>query len=284
MRIVSWNIENIVPFVQHDAAMPLARLIENLDEPDVLCLQEVRVRASDADLIARVRSALPGYECHLSLNADAKNASYRGGRAYGVATYIRADLAARSLVFPWDREGRLVFSGIGQLRLAIGNVYAVNGTAKPYFHPDTGEQIGDRHRFKRQFITDFQREAAALQEAGLQLVLIGDWNVSRARIDVTPRLRTEPPHAAARRQLNDIFMPSLHLVDVFREFRPDERAYTWISKRRRNTLDAARVDYALVEQSLVPQVTSAGIAAEAPASGSDHLPLWVELDLGEAKR
>jgi exodeoxyribonuclease-3 len=278
MRIVSWNVENLAPYLERDAPMSVPELAARLENPDVLCLQEVRIRADDAELVARMRSALPGFDCHCSLNADARNARYRGGRAYGVATYTRAGLRARTLVFPWDREGRLVVAGIGKFKLAIGNVYAVNGTAKPYFDPDTGLESGDRHRFKRGFIDLFQREAQALRNAGLRLVLIGDWNVSRAKIDVTPRLRTEAPHAAARAQINDRFMPALDLVDVFRERNADARRYTWISRRRTHRLDAARVDYALLQRPLLAGVKSSGIAEEPPHGGSDHLPLWVELD------
>jgi exonuclease III len=65
-------------------------------------------------------------------------------------------------------------------------------------------------------------------------------------------------------------------VDVWRERHAQERAYTWFNRRARG-LDAARVDYILVSQDLVPSVRAADILDLLP--GSDHAPTRVELDL-----
>lgn len=108
-------------------------------------------------------------------------------------------------------------------------------------------------------------------------MLIGDWNVSRASIDVTPRLRTEEPHATARRRFNEEFMPALDVVDAFRERNPKMRAYTWFNQRSRY-LDAARVDYALVSRPMLPRVSESGTEEDASLRpGSDHAPVVLEL-------
>ena len=279
MRIVSWNVENLAPSL-NGAAPSLPEIHARVGCPAALCLQEVRIRAHDAVLLARLRTALPGYDCHCSLNRDAKNAAHRGGRAYGVVTFIDAALCAQPRTFDFDREGRVVASVIDSMKLALFNVYAVNGTAKPYRDPQTGAVDGDRHAFKRRFIEQLGVEASALQRAGLELVLIGDWNVSRTRLDTFPRLRTEPPHALARAEFNDAFMPRLGLVDAFRALHPDARRYTWFNRRARGgRLDAARVDFALVSAGLAPRVSDAGIdETRAARMRSDHAPLWITLD------
>jgi len=276
MRIVSWNIESLPRWLDDDA---LSRQLPRLGDPDVLCLQEVRVRPRDDAVVAQMRDALPGYDCHFSLNRDPYNGRFRGGRTYGVATWLRVGLHASALRYAWDVEGRVCVSGLPSQRLAIVNVYAVNGTARPHFDHDRGALHGDRHAFKQAFIARLGDEMRRLRAQGLRLLLIGDWNVSRTRLDTTPRLRTEEPHATARRRFNEEFVDGLGLVDVFRARHPEARAYTWFNRRARGgRLDAARVDFALVDPSIEAAVTDVGIDQDPDArTGSDHAPLWVTL-------
>jgi len=160
--------------------------------------------------------------------------------------------------------------------LAIVNLYAVNGTSKPYLDPDTGAPRGDRHEHKRRFQTQLLDLAAELRATG-QVVLAGDWNVSRSAADVTPRLRTEEPHATARAQLNERFATD-GWIDIFRALHPDARRYTWFGRTRTGALDAARVDYIVVGAELVPRVRAAEILDDRRLRPhSDHAPLVLEL-------
>src|SRR4051812_13178664 len=92
VTIVSWNAENVAPLLARDAKTTLRAIAEHFGSPDVLCLQEVRVRAEDAALAESMASALPGYVCHYALNRDKVNVTSRGGRAYGVATFVKKAL------------------------------------------------------------------------------------------------------------------------------------------------------------------------------------------------
>jgi exodeoxyribonuclease-3 len=262
LRIVSWNIENLTPWLDGDR---LAQQHARLGLPEVLCLQEVRIRPGDRDVVARMQSALPDHVCIATLNRDAKNGAFRGGRAYGVALYVHRALAPVALAFDWDREGRVAIAHLTTAGLTVGNVYAVNGTSRPHFDHERDAVHGDRNAFKQAFIERLGSELAELQAHGLPLLLAGDWNVSRSRIDTTPRLRTEEPHATARRRFNEEFVAGLDLVDVFRERHPATRAYTWFNRRARR-LDAARVDFILCSRALAPHVLACGID-DAPVRG-----------------
>jgi exodeoxyribonuclease-3 len=248
-----------------------------MGEPDIFCVQEIRLRPQDEDAIAAMEKALPGFSCAHSLCRDDKNVTYQGGRMYGVATFVRESLAPFSRVEPeWDREGRALVTIFPERKLALVNVYAVNGTDKPYFDHELGRIRGTRHAYKRRFNRRLMADGVLLKDRGLELVLVGDWNISRTKLDVTPRLRTEAPHAKARRQFNETFMPTLDVVDVFRELHPDAKKYTWRNDRSR-ILDAARVDYALVSRSMLPRIISADIDERKEARfASDHGPLSVE--------
>lgn len=269
MKIVSWNIENALRCLP---ALPA--IVERFNSPDVLCLQELRIRHQDDDAIRALRAALPGYRCHYALARDPRNVTFRGGRMYGVATFVRGRWSGD--VPAWDREGRLVV--VRKPGLAVVNVYAVNGTSKPYFDED-GRIGGDRHAFKRRFqmrVMDLGRE---LRASG-GVVMAGDWNVSPTRLDTYPRLRTEEPHARARAELDERSRTE-GFVDIWRARHPDERAYTWFNRRARG-LDAARVDYVLVSEDLVIRVGAADILDLLPFS--DHAPIRLELTLPRVNR
>lgn len=262
MVVVSWNIENVVPAL---AALPA--IVGRLRMPEVLCLQELRIRAQDADSLRALENAVPGYRCHHALARDPRNVTFRGGRMYGVATFVRGRW--RAGVPTWDLEGRVVV--VRRARLAVANVYAVNGTAKPWFD-EQGRVAGDRHALKRRFQTQVMDLGRELRRSG-GVIMAGDWNVSRTAQDTHPRLRTEEPHARARAELN-ARLAFDGFVDIWRERHPGERAYTWFNRRARG-LDAARVDYILVSADLIPRVRDAAILDRMP--WSDHAPVRVEI-------
>lgn len=292
MRIVSWNADGLSRLLAPaqakpevaDPALPphsLRELHIRLGSPEILCLQEIRVRSSDAALISKLEDALPGYQCAHSLCRDAVNVRFRGGRAYGVATYVAEGLEPRWLERPsWDLEGRVVTVELPSIGLFVANVYAINGTPKRYWNHELGRFSGDRHALKVEFQRHMQRFFRGARDRGLRLLLIGDWNVSRSAIDTHPRLRTEAPHTQARAHFNDVFMPELEVCDIYRELHPDQRSYTWFNRvaARYGRLDAARVDYALVSRSLAPNVQAAEVMQEHAFSlGSDHAPISIEL-------
>lgn len=292
LRIVSWNIEDLgrhlalaparprPPPRPRKPMPPLAETVARLGDPDVLCLQEVRLRPHDEHALRALGEALPGYSAAYSLCDDPRNVTFRGGRMYGVLTLVKRALSAAPLPrAPFDREGRLVLTELPELRLCVGNVYAVNGTDKPYFDHDLGAFSGTRHELKRRFIVDLALRARAERDRGLDLVLVGDWNISRTALDTFPRLRTEEPHATARAAFNEAFIPGLDLVDVFRHRNPELRKYTWFNRvTPRGKLDAARVDFALLSASLLDRVVDADILdGSEHRAGSDHAPLSVTL-------
>src|SRR3954453_20529642 len=121
MKLLSWNVED-----SRRAVPVLPEIVSELEEPDVVCLQELRIRASDDVALATFTHALPGYTCHYALPRDPRNVTFRGGRMYGVATFVRGPWLAE--VPAWDLEGRVVV--VRRPGLAVVNVYAVNGTSK----------------------------------------------------------------------------------------------------------------------------------------------------------
>lgn len=313
-RILSWNVENPTPFLQlpdskaRSAANatptfipgshpPLLRnMIRRHEYPHFVCLQEVRARHSDKEWISALRLAAnfgshggptnlhpsasdpdvtadpppePKYTMYHSLNR-----ATRGQRHFGVVTFVRdPGVIAAAREVDWDAEGRVL---ILEMRAgwALLNVYALNGSEFMWRDPLRQAAPKTRNERKREFNTLLMQECMALQSRGLRVVLIGDFNISLAKMDCRPRLRTEFPHGLARREFKEQFIPTAQVVDVFREVHPDLKSYSWFARGKPQGADCARVDYALVQKCLRGNAVDV-VYFEDPQerAHSDHAPL-----------
>ena len=232
-----------------DATPTLREILAAHAFPQICCLQEVRALTKDTEAVCQLRQAAnhnrssakgpselfdtevaqdgvqagPSYRAYFSLCQ-----SQSGSKRFGVATYVSSDFkheyTARGVT--WDAEGRVMILCVPSLQLSILNIYALNGSEYAWKDPVSGHPRGTRNERKREFNRLLMRECQSLQKIGYRLVMVGDWNISREKRDCFPRLRTEEPHAMARQEFNEIFMPTLGVVDVFREIHGDKRSYS----------------------------------------------------------
>lgn len=220
--------------------------------PTVCCLQEVKCAAGDREGIRALRQSAmpanvgrdrdssseeeaeatsvtkkqpssPSYTAHFSLCQ-----STSGPKKFGVATYIRSDFPYQYSMreVDWDAEGRVLIMTIPKLMVCVVNVYALNGSDYTWKDPKTGQIKGTRNERKREFNRLLRTELEKLKNGGMELILVGDWNISLEARDCFPRLRTETPHAQARKEFNEVFIPKLGVVDVFRRIHGDKRSYS----------------------------------------------------------
>jgi exodeoxyribonuclease-3 len=222
--------------------------------PDIVFLQEVRSLHKDKETIRKLREA-PNHgaerattrnhspstssdseEDTLPTSADGPtytaffslNRSKVGSGRFGVATYISSSFTEEYTVreVDWDHEGRLLLLNIQSLELVIVNVYALNSSEYAWKDPLTNQERGTRSQRKREFNRLLMLECQEIQKQGYRLVMVGDWNISLEARDCFPRLRTEEPHAQARKEFNEVFMPTLDVVDIFRAKHGDKRSYS----------------------------------------------------------
>lgn len=334
MRIFSWNINGIAPFLQTSITSFLKKRASEANRniepaslrdflrrhswPAILFLQEVKIPSSDTTTQDAVRAAIrakpilkasgslhePSYEAHFTLPCDPHNArGLRGnGRIYGVCSIIREDIASRFSAkvrtVDWDKEGRV---SVVELRnktskLAVFNIYAVNGTDNPYRDPATGAVWGTRHDRKLAFHRLLMEECLSLEQNGWEVLLAGDMNVAPATIDGHPRLRTFPQqHVTNRADFNEKLLGGkkqadeqvFHGVDIFREMYKTEKRYTYFPRGREWGSSCDRVDYVVVGRRLWDKgmVCQTGILdSEAERGPSDHVPVWVDFNFGETSK
>ncbi|OAL57489.1 DNase I-like protein [Pyrenochaeta sp. DS3sAY3a] len=338
MRIFSWNVNGIAPFLQapitsfFQAPKPQSRntalgnvaFPASLREflwrhkwPAVLFLQEVKIARHDTKIQDAVKAAVnskspseiaskepgPTYAAHFTLPNDPQNArGLRGsGKVYGVCSIIRSDIRNHCKLnirtVDWDKEGRVSVVEVisSSSKLALFNVYAVNGTENVYRDPNTGLITGTRHDRKLEFHRLLMQECLDLEKSGWYILLGGDMNVAPDTCDGYPRLRTFPQqHVVNRKDFHEKLLErkkddavGLNGVDIWRKLHGEERKYTYYSRGRNWGTSCDRVDYFIAGRSTWNDglIKSCGILdSEAERGPSDHVPIWVDILLDPGSR
>jgi exodeoxyribonuclease-3 len=249
MKIATWNVNGI--------RAREAQLLEWIgkEQPDVLCLQEIKAGLSQVPASLQELS-LGDYWAH-----------WHGERGYsGVALLIRKSVCLErpSFIHPaFDFENRIVTARVGGLEVA--SIYVPNG--------------GKDFAAKMRFLEAMEQHAAARRAASTRLVLCGDLNVARAEIDVHPKERKANAIGQLpeeRALLERILAPGL--VDMGRALDPlNEQMFTWWppwrNMRQRNI--GWRLDYVLASEDLAGEILSCPVRAE--VGTSDHAPVVATL-------
>jgi exodeoxyribonuclease III len=244
------------------ARLPIIKEWLAKEEPDALCLQEIKVQ--DKEFPVRDFEAM-GY-----------HAVFKGQKSYnGVALITRRPVESVRLALCGepDEEARFMSAKIDDLSLV--NVYVPQG-----FAPGT-----EKFAYKLRWLKDLLSHIKKNYNASLPLLMIGDFNVALEPIDVydPEGLRGgvgfHPDEQALMRQ----FL-ALGLIDVFRKHEPGGGFYTFWDYRIPNAFKRRmgwRIDYILASPSLAAKSRRAWIdpeprVAEKP---SDHTFLAAEFEL-----
>lgn len=255
LRIATYNINNV------NRRLPnlLAWLAK--EKPDVVCLQELKCedRTFPADAIEGA-----GYK-----------AVWCGQRSWnGVAILARnAEPVLTRTQLPGDsddKQARYIEAAVRGVIVAC--LYLPNGNPQP----------GPKFTYKLAWFERLISHAATLIDAGVPIVLAGDYNVVPTDRDIyatrsyaNNALVQSEPRNAYRRLLDQGW------TDALRHLHPDEPIFTfWDYKRDRWARDAGlRLDHLLVGPSLLPRLTAAGVDrwARGEPDASDHAPAWIAL-------
>jgi exodeoxyribonuclease-3 len=247
MKLATWNVNGI--------RAREAQLLAWLDEerPDVVALQEIKAAP---DKIPESLCPHPGYWCR-----------WHGAGGYsGVSLLARRDrFPAEPELFhpPFDFEERIAVARLAGLTIA--SVYVPNG--------------GKDFAAKLEFVRALTAYAAELVAAGNELLLAGDFNITREERDVHPKER-KPKAIGQQPEERRLFADLLDagLVDLGRRHAPDDdRLYTWWAPwrnlRQRNI--GWRIDYLLATPDLAAASTACRSLRE--VGTSDHAPVVAEL-------
>src|SRR5215208_3214851 len=236
MKIITWNVNGLRAALGKDA---LKWVWEQ--QPDVLCLQEIKVRP---DQLRDEQRSFPGYDVIWN---PAEKAGYSG-----VATFLRSPSLGLRLGMDaplFDIEGRIISTLHPGFRLSTGLLRLFN----VYF--PSGQRGRERVEYKLNFYAHLLSLCNQSLKSGENIIITGDFNNAHMPIDL------KNPKQNAR---TSGFLPEERawvqkfldhgFVDVFRHLYPDRVQYTWwtyrLSARERRV--GWRLDYFLVSEALVP--------------------------------
>jgi exodeoxyribonuclease III len=150
------------------------------------------------------------------------------------------------------------------------NVYFPNGGSGP-----------ERHDFKQEFLREFTTHLQSKIKAGREVILVGDYNVAHADIDVyaPDKLGDESGFLPEERAWMTHFLAA-GFADMFRQFHPQEaHRYTWWSNFNKARLlnRGWRIDYICATKGIAAKFMDCDQLED--QTGSDHCPVVATLRL-----
>jgi len=228
------------------------------ENPDMLCVQEIKAQPDQIDVAAYESM---GYHCYIN---PAQKKGYSGTTIFSKQ---QPDQVIYGIGIPrYDNEGRLLRADYGDVTLICS--YFPSGTM--------GEE---RQQFKMEYLADFLAYINELRKTRAKIIVTGDFNISHRPIDIDKPKRHEKTsgYLPEERAWLDAFLAS-GFMDTFRVFHPDEsERYSWWSHfanaRARNI--GWRLDYFWVTGNLQNDLIDADILDK--VVHSDHCPVALRM-------
>jgi len=257
ITIVSWNINSV------RARIELVERFLKEETPDILCLQETKVR--DEQFPEGIFRQL-GYN-HLILNGQPMH--------HGVAILSKIPLHKEER-HDWQANGEARHIGARMDNgVRIENVYIPAGGEVP--NRDENPKFGQKLDFLGR-MTDWS------QQLETPTILVGDFNIAPLESDVWShkQLINVVSHTQTEIDLLDKLQAAHQWVDIGRKMIPaPERLYTWWSYRARDWAASdrgRRLDHVWVSPELADKAVSHSVheASRSWTKPSDHAPLITE--------
>jgi exodeoxyribonuclease III len=252
MKIITWNVNGLRAAIKKNALDWIWQ-----QDPDILCLQEVKARPEQ--LTELQMRALPfSYVWN-----PAERAGYSGVVTFYKETPLAYEIGTGDPRF--DVEGRVVTTLYAGFRLF--NIYFPSGTRGQ-------ERVGYKLEFYAHLLEIFNR----LHKNGEHVILTGDFNTAHQPIDLRNPKTNQKTSGFLPEERAWIQKYLDHgLVDAYRKSYPERVQYTWwtnIMKARERGV-GWRLDYFLLSEGLLPRVQD--VIIHEGVLGSDHCPVELVL-------
>lgn len=287
IRLMSWNVNGIRANIKKGFWDNVATL-----RPHILGIQETK---SDATIMESGVLSHPEYAMHyhsatikkgysgvatLSLVGDPTKDKQLFSQSRPAPESV--DLQIQGVSYgvgdaEFDQEGRLV---ITHYTASVAGKEVLEFSLLNGYHPQGGRGP-HRVEYKIAFYARVLQIALDLRAQGKKVILCGDFNTTVTDIDLArpkENRNTTGCLPEERAALNTFFTAGF--IDTFRHFYPDQaQAYTYWDQitRARERNVGWRIDYVLVDQSLLPFLQDAYICPQ--ILGSDHCPVGIDLKI-----
>ena len=252
MKIYSWNVNSLRSYED--------RYLQFLKDyqPDIVGIQELRATEDQLSFFLRF---VEGYS---TLFNDSGRPGYAGTAMYYKNNLDVKDISKRTGNDILDIEGRVI-------KIVVGDITILN------FYTPNGNSSEERLKFKLQYYDEILKLVKPMIEKGEKVIVGGDLNVGHTHDDLYLKDCKSSGFLPEERKWFDDML-DIGFVDSFRMFQKGSGYYTWWHMRdpKREKNNGWRFDYFLVSNSLKARVKGAGICKN--VYGSDHCPIWVEVE------
>lgn len=248
MKITTWNVNGFRAILRKIAL----GWVKDVD-PDVLCLQEIKV---NLDQITEAEATLDGYD-------GVWNPAERKGYSGTAIFYNNKPISVEKGfgIEKFDTEGRVI-------RFKYPDFYLYN-----IYFPNGG-QGNKRVPYKLEFYEELLEICNELHANGEKIIITGDFNTAHNEIDLANPKQNEKNTGFLPEEREWIDRYLAHgFKDAYRELYPKEEVYTWWTYRfnSRERDIGWRLDYFLVSDPLMARVEDVVVHSE--IMGSDHCPV-----------
>ena len=268
MKIVTFNINSIRKRLHQ-----LQAIIDSY-HPDIICLQETKVDDDN----------FPTLEVH---NMGYGVAFYGQKTHYGVATLSRTLMDLELFNFADDDETAQPRSLLTRHQIDGKPFLVFNG----YFPQGDNRSHPTKFPAKKRFYENLVALLKQYRQKPMPLFVVGDFNIAPDDRDVGIDTAAD-----WLRRGDCSFLPEerqwyeqiyqLGFVDCWRECHPKEdQLFSWFNYRtrafERTIKKGLRIDHILIHSNWQNQIQQAGMdyTIRAMPSPSDHVPVWVEIQL-----
>ncbi len=229
------------------------------ENPDILCLQEVKANADQIDM--SLFSDL-GYEYIYWFGAEKKGYSGVAVLSKQKAKHIEIGCGEEK----YDKEGRTLLAHFDTFSQLC--VYMPSGSS--------GDE---RQSFKMEWLEYFKTYAKSLVEKYPTLIMSGDYNICHKPIDIHNPVSNAKSSGflPEERQWFSEFL-DCGFIDTFRVFNQNPHQYTWWSYRAGARMKNLgwRIDYHICGAEMVHSLKDCQILPQ--VNHSDHCPVLLEFD------
>ena len=254
IKVISYNVNGIRSAITKGFVEWLTQV-----NPDVICLQEIKIAAQDFD--PKPFEAL-GYHCYIF------PAAKKGYSGVAVFTKIKPDNVVYGCgINVYDNEGR-------NLRIDIGDVSIMSA----YF--PSGTTGDERQAVKMQYLEDLFRYLEQLTASRKKLIVCGDYNICHKEIDIHNPVSNKDASGfkpEERAWMQKYFEQGF--VDTFRHFNAEPHQYSWWSFRANSRANNKgwRIDYIAATANLTANLIESKMFQD--AKHSDHCPVYCKFKL-----
>jgi exodeoxyribonuclease-3 len=255
MKLISWNINGIRAIAKKGLADFLL-----MHEPDILCLQEIKISES-----VRLKTEFD-FPAYTEYWFSALRPGYSG-------TAVLVKEGFKDLIAVKNGIGLEKFDAEGRVQtLELKKYYLVN-----IYFPNSNHELS-RLPYKLEFNAALLKYLKKLEKKK-PVIVTGDYNVAHTEIDLA-RPKENEGSAGFTEEERAWFSQFIcaGFIDTFRYLNGSKIQYTWWSfragARQRNV--GWRIDYFCVSDKLKKQLKKAYILDK--ILGSDHAPIGLEIN------